>query len=192
LTDAWALAELERDGPASTDDELAVAARSDADAFAHLYLRHRLTVYRYARSRTSSEDDAIDLTALTFERALSAIGRYRPSGSGFVAWLLRIARNAAIDQQRRARPVVGFDFGLEDEHPDNGPEDLTLDRERRRAISKALATLSEHERDAVALRYGSGLTARQIGEILGKGEAATQKLLSRALLKLRERIDDDS
>jgi RNA polymerase sigma-70 factor (ECF subfamily) len=191
LTDAWALAELERDGPAATDDELAVAARSDTDAFAQLYVRHRLAVYRYARSRTSSEDDAIDLTALTFERALGAIGRYRPSGGGFVAWLLRIARNAAIDQQRRARPLVGLDSRVEDGHPFNGPEHVMLDRERRRTIAKALATLSEHERDAIALRYGSGLTARQIGEILGKGEAATQKLLSRALLTLRERIHDD-
>jgi RNA polymerase sigma-70 factor (ECF subfamily) len=192
LTDAWALAELERDGPAGTDDELAVAARSDVDAFAQLYVRHRLTVYRYARSRTSNEEDAIDLTAVTFERALSAIGRYRPSGGGFVAWLLRITRNAAIDQQRRARSVVGLDVGVEDGHPDNGPENVTLNRERRRAIGRALATLSEHERDAIALRFGSGLTARQISEIVGKGEAATQKLLSRALLKLRERIHDDS
>ena len=191
MTDAWALAELERDGPASSDDELAVAARSDTDAFAQLYVRHRLTVYRYARSRTTSEDDAIDLTALTFERALGAIGRYRPSGGGFVAWLLRITRNAAIDQQRRARPVVGLDSGVEDGHPDNAPEHVTLDRERRRAIARALATLSEHERDAIALRYASRLTARQIGEILGKGEAAAQKLLSRALLTLRERIHDD-
>jgi RNA polymerase sigma-70 factor (ECF subfamily) len=191
LRDALALAELDADRPIDSDDALALAARTDADAFGQLYVRHRLTVYRYARSRTSTEEDGIDLTAVTFERALGAIGRYRPSGGGFVAWLLRIARNAAIDHGRRARPVVDLVADLEDRHPDHGPEAAALGRERRRALARALATLPGEQRDAIVLRFGSGLTARQIGDVLGKREAATQKLLSRALVTLRERIHDD-
>lgn len=191
LRDTLALGELDGDHPVGSDDVLASAARADPDAFGQLYLRHRLAVYRFARSRTSTEDEAIELTAVTFERALGAIGRYRPSGGGFVAWLLRIARNAAIDEGRRVRPMVRLDIGLEDGHPDHGPESAALDRERRRAIARAMATLPDQQRDAIVLRYGSGLTARQIGEVLGKREAATQKLLSRALVTLRERIHVD-
>jgi DNA-directed RNA polymerase specialized sigma24 family protein len=83
------------------DEELALAARSDPAAFGLLYDRHRLTVFRYLRTRTVDEDDAAELTAVTFERALTAMPRYRPTGGGFPAWLLRIARNAAIDAGRR-------------------------------------------------------------------------------------------
>jgi RNA polymerase sigma-70 factor (ECF subfamily) len=191
LRDALAVADLDMERPVDSDDALARATRANPDAFGQLYIRHRLTVYRYVRSRTSTEEDAIELTAVTFERALGAIGRYRPSGGGFVAWLLRIARNAAIDQGRRARPIVELDVDVEDGRPDHGPEAAALDRERRHAIARALASLPDQQRDAIALRFGSGLTARQIGEVLGKREAATQKLLSRALMTLRERIHVD-
>ena len=66
----------------------------------------------FATSR--SEDDAADLTAVAFERALAAMPRYRPTGGGFRAWLLRIARNAAIDAGRRASAVT-FPADLQDE-----------------------------------------------------------------------------
>ena len=76
---------------------------TDAEPFETLYLRHRTAVYRYARARSASDDDAADLTALTFERAFIAYGRYREAGGGVLAWLFRIARNAAIDEARHRR-----------------------------------------------------------------------------------------
>jgi RNA polymerase sigma-70 factor (ECF subfamily) len=82
------------------DEELAVAARSHTAAFGVLYERHRFAVFRYLRTRTPSEDDAAELTAVAFERALAAVPKYRPRGGGVLAWLLRIARNAAIDAGR--------------------------------------------------------------------------------------------
>src|SRR5437867_9923810 len=93
-------------------------------AFAVLYARYRENVFRFLRSRCRNEDDAVDLTATTFERALSAIGRYRPRGAGFGAWLLRIARNAAIDHDRRlrARPAAVPLTEIEIESGGDGPE----------------------------------------------------------------------
>lgn len=91
-------ATLATDGQARTvqrDEELALAARSDPAAFGVLYERHRLAVFRYLRTRTATEDAAAELTAVTFERALAAMPRYRASGGGVVAWLLRIARKFA-------------------------------------------------------------------------------------------------
>lgn len=189
MRDTLVLAEQPAMRPADADDALAADAAHDPDAFGALYERHRLAVYRYLRTRTSTEDDAIDLTSVTFERAFNSIGRFRPSGGGFLAWLLRIARNAAIDWGRRHRPIVELDLGIIDGLVANRPEDLVLAVERRRAVAHALATLPDKQRDAIALRYGAGLTARQIGEVIGKREAATQKLLSRALVSLREQID---
>ena len=190
MEDAARLA-TERDAPAGErDEELALAARTDPAAFGLLYARHRLAVFRYLRSRTSSEDHAAELTAVTFERALKAMPRYRPSGGGFLAWLLRIARNAAIDAGRRAS-AVPLETDLADERPSNAPEEAILARETRATLTAALNRLPEVQREAIVLRYAARLTAGEIGEVLGKTDQATQKLISRALETIREsyRVD---
>jgi RNA polymerase sigma-70 factor (ECF subfamily) len=167
------------------DEELALEARSDPGAFGVLYQRHRLAVFRYLRTRTASEDDAAELTAITFERALAAMPRYRSSGGGVLAWLLRIARNAAIDASRRtsAVPIV---VDAVDERAASSPEAAVLDSEARSTLADAVNRLPQVQREALALRYAAGLTAREIGAVLGKTEYATQKLMSRALATLRE------
>lgn len=190
MEDAARLA-TERDGPAGQrDEELAHAARSDPAAFGLLYDRHRLAVFRYLRTRTTSEDDAAELTAVAFERALAAMPRYRPSGGGFLAWLLRIARNAAIDAGRRAS-AVPLDADLPDQRQSTAPEAVVLASESRAALVAALNGLPEVQREAIVLRYAARLTAREIGDVLGKTDQATQKLISRALETIREsyRVD---
>jgi RNA polymerase sigma-70 factor (ECF subfamily) len=190
MEDAATLA-TERDVPAGErDEELAVAARSDPAAFGLLYARHRLAVFRYLRTRTNSEDQAAELTAVAFERALTTMPRYRPSGGGFLAWLLRIARNAAIDAGRRAS-AVPLDIDLPDERHANAPEAAILANETRATLAAAINRLPEVQREAIVLRYAARLTAREIGEVLGKTDQATQKLISRALETIREsyRVD---
>jgi RNA polymerase sigma-70 factor (ECF subfamily) len=191
MEDAARLA-TERDAPAGErDEELALAARFDPAAFGLLYARHRLAVFRYLRTRTSSEDQAAELTAITFERALTAMPRYRPSGGGFLAWLLRIARNAAIDAGRRAS-AVPLDVDLADERASNAPEHAVLANETRATLAAAINRLPEVQREAIVLRYAARLTAREIGEVLGKTDQATQKLISRALETIRESYRVDS
>jgi RNA polymerase sigma-70 factor, ECF subfamily len=191
MEDAARLA-TERDAPAGErDEELAIAARSDPAAFGILYARHRLAVFRYLRTRTSSEDHAAELTAVTFERALKAMPRYRPSGGGFLAWLLRIARNAAIDAGRRAS-AVPLDADIADEGSSNAPEEAILANETRATLAAAINRLPEVQREAIVLRYAARLTAREIGKVLGKTDQATQKLISRALETIRESYRVDS
>jgi RNA polymerase sigma-70 factor (ECF subfamily) len=172
------------------DEELALAASSDPDAFGLIYERHRTSVYRYLRARTSTDDEASELTAITFERALAAIPRYRSIGGGVVAWLLRIARNAAIDAGRRAA-IAALDTDVIDGARTASPETLVIRDEERHALIAAVRVLPEVQREAIVLRYAAGLTARQIGEVIGKSDVATQKLLSRALATIREnyRVD---
>lgn len=190
MADAGTLA-TDRDVPAGErDEELALAARSDPAAFGLLYDRHRLAVFRYLRTRTTSEDDTGELTAVAFERALAAIPRYRTSGGGFLAWLLRIARNAAIDAGRRAS-AVPLTADVPDERRSIAPEEMALASESRTTLAAAVNRLPEIQREAIALRYAARLTAREIGDVLGKSDQATQKLLSRALATIREsyRVD---
>jgi RNA polymerase sigma-70 factor (ECF subfamily) len=172
------------------DEELALAARSEPAAFGLLYERHRLAVFRYLRTRATSEDDAADLTAVAFERALAAIPKYQPRGGGVLAWLLRIARNAAIDAGRRSAPMP-LSTDLADARRSSSPETSAMDRERLADLLATVARLPEAQREALALRYAAGLTAAQIGEVLGRSDQATQKLITRALATLREEYRRD-
>jgi RNA polymerase sigma-70 factor (ECF subfamily) len=178
------------DGVPSTRDEdrtMARAATRDPTAFAAIYERYRTPVYRYLRSRTASDDEAGELCAVTFERALNAINGFKPSGGGMIAWLMRIARNVHIDASRRSHRQIGrfnerpgdMSIGTE-----SGPEDVTI-------LRTLIRTLPPNQRDAIQLRFAGGLTAREIGAVLGMSESAAQKQLERALRALKEAYDVD-
>lgn len=172
-------------------EELALRARTDSEAFGELYRSHRDSVFRYLRARCRDDELALELTAVTFEKALSSIGRYRTKGGGVLAWLLRIGRNAAADHERRRRPLVS-QWRMNSDQPtlEPSPEETAVRSDERRRIRLLVADLPELQRDAVALRFGAGLTARQIGVVIGKSEEATQKLISRAIGRLREVAHD--
>lgn len=72
----------------------------------------------------------------------------------------------------------------------SSPEEQTLEAEKARRIRQELASLPRPQRDAIALRYSSELTVREIAEVIGKSAAATQKLLDRGLARLKESLDD--
>ena len=163
------------------------AAAADPDAFALIYQRHRLAVYRYARSRMSSDDAALDVTAQTFERALRSIKSFRPRGGGLAAWLIRIARNITIDEARRAARTA-------DHRSAEAALARTVDPARSddtAELHALIATLPERQREALALRYAAGLNSREIGAVLGISEGAAQKQLERALASLREAYRDE-
>lgn len=170
------------------EDRDAVAAmgpeRLDASTFGLVYAEHRLSVYRYLRARTRSESDALDLTALTFERAFASLSRFRHRDGGVHAWLLRIARNCAIDAHRRRRPTIDL-AGAEAHLGREALEVSRLDQERTEMLD-LVHRLPNDQRDALLLRYAGGLTAKEIGAVIGKGEGAVQKQIERGLAALRE------
>jgi RNA polymerase sigma-70 factor (ECF subfamily) len=169
------------------EDEAALVARarSDVDAFAELYRRHLPAVYRYLLGRAGDEEDAADLTQQAFAAAYASIDRYRGRGP-FLAWVLRIARNAAIDAGRRRRPAISWESVSEYRHPvaDESVESMAVRRETLHRLRLLLAALPEAKRDLLALRFGAGLTCREIGAVLNISEAAAKKRLERTLREL--------
>jgi RNA polymerase sigma-70 factor (ECF subfamily) len=164
------------------------AERLDVSDFGHLYETHRLSVYRYLRARTQSDEDALDLAATTFERAFRGLNRFRRHDGGAQAWLLRIARNTAIDAHRRRRATV--DLATADAHL--GRIAVEVDRAYGESfeILDLVARLPNDQREALLLRYAGGLSAREIGSVIGKREGAVQKQIERGLAALREAFDD--
>src|SRR5712692_338519 len=91
-----------RSSPVKTDDNQLIdrATRGDREAFGQLYEQHAVRVFRHAYFLSGDPNVAEDLTAQTFLKALEAIARYQDRGVPFIAWLLRITVNLAINHRK--------------------------------------------------------------------------------------------
>jgi len=174
------------------DDALVAAAQADPEAFAALYERYLPRVYRYLAAKASSPEDAADLTQAVFLKAFDSVGRFRPGKAPFTSWLFRIARNSAIDANRRRRPAVSLEADSPFDLPgEQLPEEEALRRERLQEIRAAVAKLKPNQRDLIALRYAGGLTINEIAPLIGKKPEAAKKQLQRTLRELKEHYGDD-
>jgi RNA polymerase sigma-70 factor (ECF subfamily) len=152
--------------------------------FSIVYDEHVWHVYGFFAYRLRSRTDAEDLTQMTFERALRAYARYDESLASVGTWLIAIARNLLIDHVRSDRSAG--QRGIDDL-----PEPLLPVVEDRHRIGldpdleRALATLSDRERELIAMRFGGDLSGPEIASLTGLTLANVQQLLSRSLRRMR-------
>ena len=174
------------------DEALVAEARVRPEAFGLLYQRHVAPVYRYVRTRTASDEEAADITQSVFIKAMASLDRFRP-GSPFSAWLFRIARNASTDAYRRRRKLVGLESLPEPvlESMADSPEDVVLKQERLRRLRTLVARLDGDKQEMLALRFGAGLTLREIADVVGKREGAIKKQMSRVMAALKEQYFEE-
>ncbi len=185
---------LEGAGDTMSDDTaLALRALTDPAAFGMLYDRYLDRMYAYLRARTSSAEDAADLTQQVFLRAFDALDQYHPQRASFATWLFRIARNTATDAYRRQKSAVAWDFLPAALQPIAGddPEASALRQETRDRLRLVLGACDARTREVLALRYGADLSVAEIAAIVGKSEAAVKKQLTRALRALKERYNNE-
>jgi len=180
--------------PVAPADEAALVAQaqSDSNRFGTLYERYRERIYAYLRSRTTSEEDAADLTQYVFVQALAALAHYRVHQVTFGAWLFRIARNVAVDFHRRRRATVPWDLVPEALQP-AAPEDLAtrlIEQESLARLRELFVALNTESRELLTLRFAGQLTAPEIATVIGASEAATRKRLTRLLQRMKERYDE--
>ncbi len=166
---------------------VAAARRGDAAAFTGLYRRYADRVYRFCLFRVRRPADAEDLMQQTFLRAIEALPRYEERGLPFGAWLFRIARNVVIDHGRSRRDALGLD-DLAHAGAEPATEDGTGALADRAALLAALARLTPDQREVLGYRFFAGLSARETGRLMGRGEATVRGLQARALAALRREL----
>ena len=81
---------------------LVEAAQRDRARFSELYEEYLELVYAYIARRTRNREEAEDLTAEVFRRALQSLPRFKWTGAPFGAWLFRIASNMIADRAKAA------------------------------------------------------------------------------------------
>lgn len=157
-----------------------------------LYAEQLPRVYNFFRYRVGHGAVAEDLTSLTFEKAWQARGRYRRDLAAFSTWLMAIARNVAVDHYRsralrRAAPLEEAE-GLAGPP---SPESLAIVRSDSERLARLLADLPDRERELIALKYGAGLTNREIARQLRLTESNVGTILHRTIQRLRADWGDE-
>ena len=164
------------------------AQAGDAWAFGRLFDHYHLPVYRYVSSRVRRPSDAEDLTQVIFVKALEALPRYESRGIPFGGWLFRLARNAVIDFVRTSHEHADLAQSVDRAGTDAGPEELAVIRQDIEAVGTAMAALTDDQRDAIALRFLAGLSAREAAEAMGKQEGTVRGLQFRAIATMRRQL----
>lgn len=164
------------------------ARSADAWAFGQLFEHFHLPIYRYIISRVHSPADAEDLTQLVFVKALEALPRYESRGIPFGGWLFRLARNAVVDFTRTRHEHADLDAAMYQGTSEPGPEDVAMIRHDLDAVGVALATLTDDQREAIALRFFAGLSAREAADVMGRQEGTIRGLQFRAIAALRRQL----
>jgi RNA polymerase sigma-70 factor (ECF subfamily) len=199
MLDLTALADPELMARVAGGDELALGA---------IYDRHATLVYgtvlRFVRDTHATEEIVQD----TFLTAWRRSDRYRADAGSLAGWLLRIARNRAIDRLRAAarRPAVvalsadSVERGereldrlasdrLGGRYPDGEPETLATRRWAGAVVRTALSAMPEPERRALELAYDEGLTQAEIATTLNWPLGTVKSRTRRALAGLRTALE---
>jgi RNA polymerase sigma-70 factor (ECF subfamily) len=163
---------------------LLLAARRDLTQFAPLYERYAPRIYGYCLRRLRNRHEAEDLTSLIFTRVLHALDTYR--GGSVAAWLFSIAHNAVASHFRAQRPQVPFDSLETDDlqEEDDLLDDVSRD-EQQRKVREFLRLLPTDQQELVALKVTAGLTAEEVGQVLGKSAGAVRVEYHRIIKRLR-------
>jgi RNA polymerase sigma-70 factor (ECF subfamily) len=175
--------------PRAYEDQLVERAKRDADAFGELYDHYFGQIYRFVYSRVRDQDAAEDVTSEVFFKALRAIGRYKPSGHPFSAWLYQISVNAIADHYRARRPASSLDDAIGVAHPQQPVDERVAEKADAARVWAAIDGLPEQQRTAITLKLGEDLKLADIGIVMGKSEGAIKLLIHRGMIGLRARLD---
>jgi RNA polymerase sigma-70 factor (ECF subfamily) len=171
---------FERDpgGPAA----IARAREGDQASLRFLYIQYAPDVERYVRSIVRDEYEAEDITQNVFAKLTTALAHYEPREVPFSAWILRIARNAALDSLRQRRAIPFEEVRSPNETAEQG------DSQSLESLREALDSLPEEQRRVVLMRHMVGLSPGEIADQMGKSEGSIHGLHHRARTALRSAL----
>jgi RNA polymerase sigma-70 factor (ECF subfamily) len=158
------------------------AQAGDAEGLHFLYVRYAADVQRYVASFVRDHHEAEDITQDIFVKLVKGIGKYEPREAPFAAWIMRVARNAALDHLRSRRAIPTEEVRVADDG--RAHTGLRLSRDLRRALEQ----LPEDQREVLILRHVAGLSPVEIAATLEKTESSVHGLHHRGRRTLQARL----
>lgn len=140
---------------------------------------------RYTYAHIGNLQDAEDLAAEAFIKAFKSLDQYQERGIPMRAWLFRIAHNLMVDHLRGKNryPTVSLPAELVGEEDPEREAEANLQIEE---VRKAIKYLTPAQQEVISLRFFAGLSAKEIGAIMGKRAGAVREMQAAALRSLRE------
>lgn len=160
------------------------------DSMRALYRAYGPELYGFAVTALGDRGLAEELVQEVFTRVWRKADSYDPRRASFRTWLYGIARNAIIDQKRRAavRPALS---AHEVDADEQGGMDRSLEQALLRwQVSAALERLTPEHRQVIRLAHFQGLTLREIAERTGIPLGTVKSRTSYALRHLRLILDE--
>lgn len=186
-----------------SDEQLVTAylERGDQQAFRVLVERYQEQIFGYLMGMVRNREVANDLFQETFVRVIDAMhdrrGSYTRQGR-WIAWVMRIARNAALDHLRSRKKWQDVPSGDDDDSasfwdrlPDEAQAaDIELhNKEQYEMLDACIDQLPPEQREVVLLRQDADLTFREIAELSGVSINTALGRMRYALINLRRMID---
>ncbi|MCU0514051.1 MAG: sigma-70 family RNA polymerase sigma factor [Anaerolineae bacterium] len=163
----------------------------DQRAYAALYEQYAAAVYRLCYSLLLQKQDAEDVAQDTFVYAFKNLARFDAAKSAFKTWLFTIAVSRCRNMYRRKHRWFTLDWQqllhLAAPHSET-PEAVLAQQHASAAIHTALGELSPRLREALVLRYGHGLTYREIAGIMDCPPKTAESRVRLAQEHLRTRL----
>lgn len=170
-------------GPAP-DERLATrAGHGDPDAFAAIFRRYEMDLYRFCVGILGEPQDAQDAIQNTMLKVMRALPGERRDIQ-LKPWLYRIAHNEAIELRRRQRPVEQLEPGVADAAL--SVEERAEHSQQLQVLFRDMTDLPERQRAALVMRELNGLEFGEIGAALGTSPSAVRQALYEARRGLQQ------
>ncbi|HLA64416.1 MAG TPA: sigma-70 family RNA polymerase sigma factor [Rhodothermales bacterium] len=189
--------------PSDEDLVAAYLERGDERAFGRVLARHQERIFGYLVGMVRDRAVAADLFQETFLRAIQAMqaqrGGYEQQGR-WLAWIMRIARNAALDHLRSQKKFADVSSGGDDEGPsffDRLPDDapdassLLSRADLVQEVAAAIEQLPPEQREVVLMRHQGDLTFREIAELTDVSINTALGRMRYALINLRKLLEPE-
>lgn len=158
----------------------------DKAALEELYDRYEKMLFSYLYKMTGDRDLAEEALQEVFIKIWRGTGTYNESKGKFVAWLVTMSRNAAVDLIRKQKkPSVPLDEVAEVESTETSVEETVEVKEKREQIHEAVRHLSDEQQKMVDLFYFKGYTHETIAEKCGIPLGTVKSRIRLALKKLK-------
>jgi len=169
--------------------ELIKRAQRDKNAFAPLYEKYFVFVFRFVYKRVGDKDLTNDLTSQTFVNAMMHIQKFEFRGVSLSPWLIRIAINEVNKHFRTARKQhhVSIDENQMAQLSDD--VDLAHHHASMEQLVEALNELDDNDQQLIELRYFEQLSFKEMSVMYNASEAALKMKVYRLLDRMKKRLE---
>lgn len=150
-------------------------------------------IYNFFLYKIGDREFAQDLTATTFERAWKLRSRYQTRIASMSTWLFGIARNVLKEHLRNSKKTFQRSESIYKSEELSSGSDIEKgfqQQQEKEQLRKILLELSEREQDLIALKYGAGLSNREIAKITHLSESNVGSILHRTVKNIRTRLEE--